>query len=72
MEAEEGTDDSWCVLACIFCDKTHKQGVAKTAKENSAQKGEDSDSKKHALRLPFYSLAAPLQMKAKIYSTSSS
>lgn len=34
------------VLACIFCDKTHKQGVAKTAEEeNLAQKWEDSDSK---------------------------
>lgn len=28
--------------------------------------------RKNALRLPFYSLAVPLQMKAKIYSTSSS
>lgn len=46
--------------------------MAKTAKENPAQKGEDNDSKKHTLRLPFYSLAVPLQMKAKIYSTSSS
>lgn len=44
-EAEEGTDNSWHALACIFCGEPSKQGVAKTAaEENLAQEGEDSDS----------------------------
>lgn len=44
-EAEEGTDNSWHTLACIFCGEPSKQGVAKTAtEENLAQEGEDSDS----------------------------
>lgn len=44
-KAEEGTDNNWCLLACIFCGEPGKQGVAKTAtEENLALKGEDSDS----------------------------
>lgn len=44
-EAVEGTGISCHVLGCIFCGKPCKQGGAKTATENnSAQKGEDSDS----------------------------